>query len=113
MIAPAADAGLLSDGPGILLTEGMVLAKVHCVIVLTLPRLQTSRIQAKADSLSKVKSLNLWGSDLGDVSILARCRHAEVLSLRCPRACCHVSLRSCEGRTAVPCANTGVSIQRE
>ena len=45
------------------LTEAMVLGK------------------SRADSLINVKSLNLWGNDLADVSILRRMPNAEVLSL--------------------------------
>mmetsp|Transcript_47660 Transcript_47660/g.119129 ORF Transcript_47660/g.119129 Transcript_47660/m.119129 type:complete len:221 (+) Transcript_47660:77-739(+) len=47
----------------VMLTEDLVLAKT------------------RAGSLSEVKNLNLWGSDLTDVSILKRLEQVEVLSL--------------------------------
>ena len=47
----------------VLLTENLVVSK------------------ARADSLSNVKNLNLWGNDLTDVSVLQRVPNIEVLSL--------------------------------
>ncbi|KNC47603.1 uncharacterized protein AMSG_11723 [Thecamonas trahens ATCC 50062] len=37
--------------------------------------------KTRAQSLKDVTKINLWGSDLSDVSILARCPRVEVLSL--------------------------------
>lgn len=41
----------------------------------------TVRGKARADKLEDVKSLNLWGQDLTDISILGRLPNVEVLSL--------------------------------
>ncbi|KAK3245010.1 hypothetical protein CYMTET_45402 [Cymbomonas tetramitiformis] len=37
--------------------------------------------KTKANSLDRIRNLNLWGSDLSDVSVIARMANVEVLSL--------------------------------
>lgn len=51
--------------------------------------------KAKVDSLAAVKSLNLWGNDLYDVSILRRMPNAEVLSLSVNRISSLADFASC------------------
>lgn len=61
----ATSASSLPSGPssGKILTEDLIISKTKCA------------------SLSAIKNLNLWGSDIEDISILRRMPNAEVLSL--------------------------------
>ena len=35
----------------------------------------------KYNSLDEIKTLNLWGCDLNNISILSKCKNLEILSL--------------------------------